>query len=218
MANQTAGEWLEVQSAALKYITENRKKLAALAEARCPHDGRLLAAIYPVGGSSWEWRVGEHLTREQVVRERLAMAAMEYEALVESGTHPEEAWEGTLGLASAHDLGDRVPTSPPTVTGPYTVSPREHDPVELARLRDDLPRGDFASCVKCRRTFMIQTPVMIYAAGYGLMRRSGKPIIVHPGRMNPVRPGERVPEGVQVYGFEPPWYPSPWRIIGLPDE
>lgn len=208
----TAGEWFRRQHEVHQYIDLHRKTLRPLAEARCPDDHRLLGAVYQFPDGSWLWSVGERMAPAQANHEALEFAVMEYETAVEHGADREEAWESIVIAAGS---GSPVNSD----TGPSRVVPLG-DPLETFRsvtfdqLTARLTDGEFASCGRCRRTYVVDDAVMQYAAGLFLSRGNARPILVHPGRVV-VAGSDPALEGTQVYGLTRPWQLGPWTLDGM---
>jgi hypothetical protein len=211
----TAGEFFDRLDEVRRHIELHKKSLRALAEARCPSDGRLLGAVYQFPDGCWLWTVGERMAPEEMSREVLEMAVLEYEAAVEHGTGREEAWDSIVIPA-----GEGSP--PGSQTWPSSVGPLG-DPVECYRshtfdqLVARLANGDFASCGRCRRTYVVDHAVMHYAAGLYLSSGRTRPVLLHPGR-KVVAGSDPALERTQEYGLTHPWQLGPWTLDGMPSQ
>lgn len=152
------------------------------------------------------------MTPAQVGQTRLEMAVLEYETAVEHGADRASAWELTVTAAGRADPDH-------SDTGSSEVAPLG-DPLEALRsitfdqLVARMPSGAFASCGRCRRTYVVDYAVMQYAAGLYLRRGSTRPIMVHPGRV--VAEGSDPDlEGTQAFGLGHPWQLGPWTLNGM---
>lgn len=191
-------------------LRRNRKQMRALAEARCPNDSRLLGAVYRLPDGYWLWHVGERMTPEQEHHERLAMAALEYDTLVEHGTDAAEAWDMVLPDPDSSDTEPRAGYSDHLI--PLGDPAKTYASTTVDQLRTRLPGNEFCTCGTCRRTYIINYVVMQYAAGQAIHTRTRKPVIVHPGRVVPVD-ASNATDG-PAYGIQHPWRPTPWTILG----
>lgn len=207
----TAGEWFARHAEVRRYITQSRHHLRPLAEGRCAEDNRLLAAVYRLHDGFWLWRVGERRTREQVWREVLENAVMELETLAENGEDSAELRElladpeGRLGEVK-HD------TFPPEVDSLGDPLCAYHS-MSLEQVRDRMPSGAFSSCGGCRRTYVADPTVLLWAAGQTIETRSRRPVTVLLARVVQVRPNEKLLDG-PVFGAVPPhWQAMPWRMV-----
>jgi hypothetical protein len=77
------------------------------------------------------------------------------------------------------------------------------DSDDVDRIRH-LPQGEGV-------TYLIHYGAMAYAARWAVHTHSAKPVIVHPGRRMEVGWDYSGP----AFGFDHPWRPTPWTIIGL---
>jgi hypothetical protein len=207
----TAGEFFARLDEVKQRINLHRKELRALAEARCPHDNRLLGAVYQFPDRCYLWTAGERMTPEQMYREVLEMAVLEYETAVEDGANRQEAWTAIVGAAA-----DAPPRG--AATWPPRVNPLG-DPLDALRsltfekLATRLADGEFASCGSCRRTYVVDYAVMQYAAGLFLSQGRIRPVVVQPGRVA-VAGTEPALEGSQEYGLIHSWQVGPWTVDG----
>lgn len=211
----TAGEFIKRLDEVRQHIELHKKSLRALAEARCPSDGRLLGAVFQLPDGCWLWCVGERMAPEEMSREALQMAVLEYGTVVEHGTGREEAWDSIVEPVSEG-------SPPASQTWPSRTCPLG-DPVECYRshtfdqLVARLANGDFASCGRCRRTYVVDHTVMQYAAGLYLSSRRTRSVLVHPGRKIPAG-SDPAMEGTQEYGVIQPWQLGPWTLDGVPSQ
>lgn len=207
----TAGEWFARCAEARRYINQNRRRPRPLAEGRCPGDNRLLAAVYRLRDGFWLWQVGERLTREQVWREVLEHAVMELETLAE---HGEDSVELREFLADPEEkLGEVKHDTLPAEVVPLGDPLRAYHSLSLEQLRARMPSGDFSSCGNCRRTYVADYAVLLWAAVQAIETRSRRPVIVLLSRVVQVGPDEELLDG-PVFGVVPPhWQAMPWRVV-----
>jgi hypothetical protein len=210
----TGGEWVRTEEATLSEINANRAVLRALAEAHCPKEGRILAAVYLIKSGYWLWHVTERLTRQEVQRERRSMAAMEYSTMIENGSNPTDAWEHCFSVLLEKDDQDVHPQPSQTRVYRYGDPAAGYRNHSIDDISDDPPHGVFSSCGSCRLTYFVSHPVMSFAAGKAIETRAKHPVVVHPGRVVVVHPEDQSAKDTRpVYGFDPPWRPSAWRIV-----
>jgi hypothetical protein len=212
----TAGEWFDRIEEVGRYLSERRRDLRPLAAAQCERDSRFLGAVYHLKDGMWLWHRGERLTPEESTREYLGNAANEYDTLIENGEDQAESWAATLGAVS--EGGFRFPGR----SGPAPRVEKLNDLeravrfyrisslTEISRLDREL-KGTFASCPKCRLTYLIEYGSMIYAAGKSAAERTARNVIVLPGRV--------IPEGrdpglasAPAYGLVNSWQATQWRL------
>lgn len=207
----TAGEWFARCAEARRYINQNRRSLRTFAEGRCPKDNRLLAAVYGLPDGFWLWRVGERLTREQVLREVLERAVMELETLAEHGEDSEELREFLADPEGK--LGEVKHDTLPAGVVPLGDPLHAYHSLSLEQLRDRMPSGDFSSCGSCRRTYVADYDVLQWAAGQAIETRSRRPVTVLLSRVVQVAPDRELLDG-PVFGVAPPhWQATPWSTV-----
>lgn len=156
------------------------------------------------------------MSPEEVSREAREMAVLEYETVVENGMGRHEAWN-----AIVVPVGEGGPAT--SKTWASHVGPLG-DPVEcyqshtFDQIAARLASGDFASCGRCRRTYVVDHAVMQYATGLYLSdRRRTQPVVVHPGR-KVLAGSDPALEGAQEYGLIHPWQLGPWTLDGMPSQ
>lgn len=207
-----AGEFFDRLDEVRQHIELHKKSLRALAEARCPSDGRLLGAVFQLPDGCWLWCTGERMAPEEMSREVLKLAVLEYETAVEYGMGREEAWNSFVKPASEG-------SPPASQTWSSNVRPLG-DPVEcyrshtLDQLVARLADGDFASCGRCRRTYVVDHAVMQYAAGLYLSSGRTRPVVLHPGRKL-LAGSDPALKDAQKYGLTHPWQMGPWTLDGV---
>jgi hypothetical protein len=207
----TAGEQVARRAEVRRYINQNRHRLRPLAEGRCTEDNRLLAAVYRLHDGFWLWRVGERLTREQVLREVLENAVMELETLAEHGEDSAELRE--LLADPEGRLGEVKHDTFPAEVDPLGDPLHAYHSLSLEQLRDRMPSGAFSSCGGCRRTYVADPAVLLWAAGQAIETRPRRPVTVLLARVVQVRPNEKLLEG-PVFGVVPPhWQAIPWGMV-----
>jgi hypothetical protein len=210
-----AGEFFDRMDEVRRYIKLHKKSLRALAEARCPSDGRLLGAVYQFPDHCWFWTAGQRMSPEEMSREVLGMAALEYETALETGMGRQEAWDAIIVPA-----GEAGPAA--SQTWPSHVRPLG-DPVEcyrtytFAQIAARLADGEFASCGRCRRTYVVDHAAMQFAAGLYLSEDRSRPVVVHPGR-KVLAGSDPTLEGTQAYGLTHSWQLGPWTLDGMPSQ
>jgi hypothetical protein len=207
----TAGEYTARHAEVRRYINQNRHRLRPLAEGRCTEDNRLLAAVYRLPDGFWLWRVGERLTREQVLREVLWNAATELETMTEHGEDSAELRE--LLTDSEGRFGDVKHDTFPADVDPLGDPLQVYHSLSLEQLRDRMPSGAFSSCGGCRRTYVVDHAVLQWATGQAIETHSRRPVTVLLARVVLVRSNEKLLGG-PVFSVVPPhWQAMPWHMV-----
>lgn len=191
-------------------LARGRRRFRALAQACCPKDGHVLGTVYWMTDGCWLTHLHERLTREQAFREIVVMESMERDTAVADMVSP-GPWQPETPDEDHIDRIRRdwhgyhlVP-----LAGPQHL----YESLSLDQLRARLvnrPGNAFATCPRCKLTYVISYTVMGYAAGRAMHLRSTKPVIVHPGRQIVVGPLDSGP----AFGVSPSWRPGPWTILG----
>lgn len=174
------------------YLKASRKRLRAVVEVRCRHDGRLLAAVYPLRDEFWAWHLGERYSPQQW-REEAEIMTEETAAAADGdpGRNP----TGAPADCSARNFPDAM----------FQV----HDPVgtykshTLEQILAAYPSGPFASCPKCRSTYVIDALAVGYATGEYMVNRTGKRNIIYPPRKSYC--GDRNHDCGEHLNAERPW-------------
>jgi hypothetical protein len=194
-----------------RQLARDRRRFQALAQACCPKDGHVLGTVYRMTDGCWLTHLCERLTREQSFREIVIMESMEHEAAVEIGIVSPGPWQPET---PDEDHVDRIRRDWRSYMLVLLEDPlRLYDSLSLEQLcarLAGLPGNDFATCLRCKLTYVIDYTVMTWATGRALHLRSAKPVIVHPGRQVVVGPLDSGP----AFGFSPSWRPGPWTILG----
>lgn len=213
--NTTAGEFHDRLDEVRQYIELHKQSLRALAEARCPSDGRLLGAVYQLPDGYWLWVAGERMSPGEMGREMLEMAVLEYETAVEHGVEREEAWNSIV--VPAGEGGPQGSQTWPSSVGRLAPPVDCYQTHTFDQLVARMANGDFASCGRCRRTYVVDHTVMQYAAGLYISSRRTRPVVLHPGRK--ILAGtDPALAGTHEYGLNHPWQLGPWTLDGMPSQ
>lgn len=161
-----------------KYLRANRRRLHPVVEARCRDDGRLLAAVYPLRDEFWVWHLGERYSPEQWRDEAETMMDTD----PDSSGGETAICEGDADHSSI-DARAAVRAFPEGIfqlRDPVGVY-RSHT---LEQVLTAYRSGPFSSCMKCRKTYVIDLLATGYLTGESVINGSRKRNIIHPARVS----------------------------------
>jgi hypothetical protein len=151
----------------------------------------------------WLWHVGERWTPDQVRHEIAEITVMDYETAIAGGTDPGTAADfvGSAGADAGPVRSDQHPAGVQSLGENLAEAFRA---TTLDQVLTRMANGPFATCGKCRNTYVVDIAVMQYATGQAIDRQMSRPVKVLPGRV--VLAGTRADlEGEQAYGLMKPW-------------
>jgi hypothetical protein len=163
-----------------RYLRAHRKRLRPVVEVRCRGDSRLLAAVYPLRDEFWVWHLGERYSPEQWRDEAESMMNAE----------PHDPIDG---IRTVSDSASGVPMNSSTDNSMRTFPDaifELRDPVSVykSHTREQIltayPSGPYASCTKCRASYVMDSLAIGYVTGDYVSNRSRERHVIHPARVS----------------------------------